>query len=303
MTVERTLHAWGRGWDAADAVAARMRIESMLHALRAPRVEVGTDLQGQAIMSLGTPAQSPVSHRLGADGRTLMAVCAIPSEDEDGGRLAFGLSGHPSISGFALDMPLGRASRSDSGLIHETEALVARLTLLLDTVSTTTDLLLAGRRADAVARRRDASTVATSARTVIAAHWIDRGMLTGPLATVLATMWCPTPWTVATMDTKQAVFRQQANPADPSGMLPNRRVPILDAEGRAILEDALSMCVEIEWNPDTRTPDGHQIRRMHVAPASFTGMISRNSLPDSMEMLRAHRLVPIPDRCVTGISS
>lgn len=303
MTVEHTLHAWSRGWDAADAVAARMRIEAVLNALRAPRVEVGMDLQGQAVMSLGTPMQTPISHRLGADGRTLMAVCAIPSEEEDGGRLAFGLSGHPSISGFALDMPLGRACRSDTGLIHNTEALVTRLVLLLDAVSTPTDLLLAGKRMDAVARRRDAATIATSARTVIAGHWIDRGMLTEPLATVLATMWCPTPWTQATMDTKQAVFRQQTDPAGPSGMSPNRRAPILDTEGRAILDDALSMCVEIEWNPDVKTPDGHQTRRMHVAPASFTGMISRNSLPDSMEMLRAHRLVPIPDRCVVGISS
>lgn len=303
MTGARTLHAWSRGWDAADAVAARMRIEAVLKTVAAPPVDVDAELKKQAAMSLGAPAQNPIAYRLGGDGRTLMAVCAIPTDGEDGGRLAFGLSGHPSISGFALDMPLGLASRTDADLIRNTEALMDRLSVLLDAVSTTTDLLLAGRRSDAVAPRRDAATVATSTRAVIAGHWIDRGMLTGPLATVLATVRCPTPWTHTAIDTNQAVSARPISPPGVPGLQPNQRTPLLDQDGLAILDAALPMCMEVEWRPDVKTPDGIEMRRMHIGPASFTGMISRRSLPDSMEMLRAHRLVPIPDRCLVGISS
>jgi hypothetical protein len=303
MTGERTLHAWARGWDAADAVAARMRIEAVLKSVQAPIIDADAGMEGQAIMSLGTPSRHPMACRLGADGRTLMAVCAIPSETEDGGRLAFGLSGHPCISGFALDMPLGHVPQTGMELILDTDSLVARLTVLLDAVSTTTDLLLAGRRNEAIARRREAGNTATSARTVIGGHWMDRGSLDGPLAMVIA-MVCPsTPWSRAAMYTTQAVSPHTMPPAGTMGIQPRTGISLLDEEGLAILDAAMHPCVEIDWSPDVKTPDGHEIRRMHVGPPSFTGMISKSSQPDAMEMLRAHRMVPIPEHCVTRLGS
>jgi hypothetical protein len=303
MTKERTLHAWSRGWDAADAVAARMRIEAVLSAVAAPPVDVDTRLQGQAIMSLGDPGRNPIAHRLSHDGRTLMAVCAFSSEAEDGGRLAFGLSGHPTISGFSLDMPLGPESGADTRLILDTDALVARLNVLLDAVSTTTDLLLAGRRNEAIARRREAGNTATSARTVIGGHWMERGSLEGPLAIVIATVCPSTPWSPAAMYTTQTVSPNSMPPATTMGIGQRTSVSLLDEEGLTVLDAALHPCIEIDWSTDVKTPDGNMMRRMHIGPPSFTGMISKSSQPDAMEMLRAHRMVPIPEHCVTRLGS
>lgn len=303
MTRGRTLHAWSRGWDAADAVAARMRIDAVLSAVAAPPVDVDARLKRQATMSLGDPGRNPIAYRLGGDGRTLMSVSAFPSEAEDGGRLAFGLSGHPTISGFALDMPLGPDSGADTDLILDTDALVARLVVLLDAVSTTTDLLLAGRRMEAVARRRECADAASGARMVIGAHWIDRGSLTGPFAMMIATTSCPTPWSPTTMRMTRPASPGTMPPAGTMGVQPRASVSLLDEEGLAVLDAALHPCIEVEWSTDVKTTDGSMMRRMHVGAATFTGMISKSSQPDAMDMLRAHRLAPIPEHCVTRIPS
>jgi len=302
MMDERTLHACGSGWDAADAIATTMRIEAILDVASNAPSDPDPSIQGRAIDLLRTPADAPIAYRTAPNGASL-AIVAVSSNGGHGS-LAFGLLDHPSISAMVLDLPLGPSSFDDERLIWTTSAIVERLGMMLDAVRITADLMKNGRRSDALQHRRIAATVAKCAETVIAGCWMERGSLSGALSSVLATTECPTPWTPASMTTGQMIG---GTPQTPNGAFldrsPRTSNPLLDEEGTAILVSNLPWSVDVSWNPNAKTPDGTLVRRMTVRPAQITTLITKTSLLDPMQTLRAHRIAPIPDHCIRRIGS
>jgi hypothetical protein len=127
--------------------------------------------------------------------------------------------------------------------------------------------------------------------------------MTGAQGSVMSTIECPTPWTSASMTTGQNL----GGPGEPLlGFLDRTPRPsnsLLDEEGTAILAAALPQAVEISWDPDAKTPDGDVVRRMRVHPMQVMTLITKRSLLDPMQTLRAHRIAPIPDHCIRRIGS
>lgn len=212
------------------------------------------------------------------------------------------LIGHPVIGDFVLDMPLGSTDAVVRVPSRSLDPASSRVEAVLQAVKTTSARLESGRREEALRHRRELRIIGKSVETVVARHWTDQGSLTGALASIMATIECPTPWTGTTFTTRQAIG---GNGDLGVAMNWNRRTgeprPLLDEEGLAILAKALPLAVEIAWDPETKTPDGAVERGMTIRPASWTTMISKRSLGDAMETLRCHRAVPIPERCLKRI--
>jgi hypothetical protein len=302
MNDARTLNACGSGWDAGDAVATTMRIEAILDVATGEPSDPDPSIRGSAIGLLGTPADMPMACRTSSNGASVATVAT--SSNGGHGSLAFCLLDHPSMSAMVLDLPLGPSSLDDARLIWSTSAIVERLGMLLDAVRRSADLMKDGRRIDVVKHGGDARRVAKCAEAVVADCWTNRGSLSGALANVITTIQCPTPWTQASMTTDQVIG---GAPQAPIGVFPDRSHrtpnPLLDDEGTAILGSLLPWSVTIWWDPIAKTQDGIPVRRMTVRPTQISTMISKTSLLDPMQTLRAHRTAPIPDHCIRRIGS
>lgn len=295
------MFAMGSGWDAADAWAAHTRISAIMETTACREVHVDDALGLKAMNVMNVPTGTNMTHRMDTTNGARIAAASVFGSD--GTRvLTMALMDHPSISDMVLQMVM-ESAKSGNDVVHRSDDLTDRLETVRSAVARTHTLMDAGRRHDAAEHRARAVIAVKSAEAIIAARWLEQGALKGSLSMVITSTKCPTPWTPASMTTTQTIRPDSRSALTRAASLRKTEHPLLDEEGTAILEAALPNAIDVSWTTDSKTASGLTIRRLRISATSIGSVITPKSLLDPMETLRAHRLVPIPDRCIAAISA